>query len=97
MRLASPFYAARGHLRNTNSYRETSRRPYFLFFTDIEWNIGHVPAMAEAFLKWGGLKPMTRFSSSATKDGSGEARNCKKGGGQNFYIFSSVFFSAELI
>ena len=58
--------------------------------------MGHVPAMAEAFLKWGGLKPITRFSSSTTKDGSGEARNCKKGG-QNFYIFSSVYFSAELI
>ena len=39
---------------------------------------------------------MTRFSSSTTKDGSGVARNLKRGG-DNFHIFSSVFFSAELI
>ena len=45
--------------------------------------------------KVGGPKPMTRFSSSTTKDGSGVARNYKRGG-HNFHIFSSVFFSAEL-
>ena len=45
--------------------------------------------------KVGDLKPMTRFSSSTTKDGSGVARNFK--GGHNFHIFPSVFFSAELI
>ena len=39
--------------------------------------IGRLPAMAEAFLKWGGgPKPMTR--SSTTKEGSGVAR--KEGG-----------------
>ena len=51
-------------------------------------------AMAEAFLKCvgGGPKPMTRFSSSTTKDGSGVARNFKRGGGgHNFPMFSSVF------
>ena len=36
--------------------------------------------MAEAFLKWGGPKPMTIFSSSTTKDGSGVASNFKRGG-----------------
>ena len=36
-------------------------------------------AMAEAFLKWGGPKPMTRFSSSTITDGSGVARNFEKG------------------
>ena len=59
-------------------------------------SIGYA-AMAEAFLKWGGPKPMTRFSSSTTEDGSGIARNLKKRGGHNFHIFSSVSFSAELI
>ena len=53
-------------------------------------------AMAEAFLKCGGPKPMTRFSSSTTKGGSGVAKNLKRGR-DNFHIFSSAFFSAELI
>ena len=58
--------------------------------------------MAEAFLKWGGggggrgVKPMTRFSSSTTKDGNGVARYFKRVG-HNCHIFSSVFFAAELI
>ena len=50
-------------------------------------------AMAEAFLKWMSPKPMTRFSSSTTKDGSGVARNFKRGGGgiiSTFYF--GVFF-----
>ena len=37
---------------------------------------------------------MTRFSSSTAKDGSGVARNFKRGG-INFHIFSSVFFSSK--
>ena len=37
--------------------------------------------MAEAFLKWGGPKPVNRFSSPIIKAGSGVARNLKKGGG----------------
>ena len=52
--------------------------------------------MAEAFLKCGGPKSMTRFSSSTIKDGSGVERNFEMGG-HNFHIFSSVFFSVELI
>ena len=47
--------------------------------------------MAEAFLKWGGPKPMTRFSSSTIKDDSGVAKNFKKGG-QHLTIFT--FFPA---
>ena len=43
------------------------------------------PAMAEAFLKWGGPKPMTRFSSPTTRAGSGVARNIKRGE-HNFHI-----------
>ena len=34
-------------------------------------------AMAEAFLKWRGPKPMTKFSSPTTRAGSGVARNLK--------------------
>ena len=66
-----------------------------LSFLDV--HIG--PAMAEAFLKWGGeggSKSTTRFSSPTTRAGSGVARNFKRGG-HNFSIFSSVSFSAELI
>ena len=43
------------------------------------------PAMAEAFLKWGGPKSMTRFSSPTTRAGSGVARNFKRGE-HNFHI-----------
>ena len=44
-----------------------------------------------------GPQPTTRFSSPTIRAGSGVARNFKRGGGHNFHIFSSVFFSAELI
>ena len=47
-----------------------------------------VPAMAEAFLKWGGPKLMIRFSSPTTRAGSVVARNFKRGGG----IFSTFCF-----
>ena len=51
-------------------------------------------AMAEAFLKWEGPKPMARFSSPTTKTGSGVARNFKRGGGgrHNFYVFCQAYF-----
>ena len=48
--------------------------------------------MAEAFLKWGSPKPMTRFSLSTTKDGSGVARNFIKGGETWFpHFFKRIF------
>ena len=40
----------------------------------------------------GGPKPMTRFSSSTTKDGIGVARNFKRGGGIISTFFSAYFF-----
>ena len=48
--------------------------------------------MAEAFLKEGGPKPMTRFSLPTTRAGKDVARHFNRGEG----IISSVFFSAEL-
>ena len=51
--------------------------------------------MAEAFLKWGSPKPMTRFSLSTTKDGSGVARNFIKGGGGITSTFFQAYFSGR--
>ena len=50
------------------------------------------PAMAEAFLKWGGPKPMTRFSSPTTRAGCGVARNFKRGGGGIISTFFPEYF-----
>ena len=80
------------HLRNPILKNAYVRRTPLLKTPDK----GAMTAMAEAFPKWGGRKPMTRFSSSTTKDGSGVARNFKRGGGAYFLIFPSVFFAAEL-
>ena len=50
--------------------------------------------MAEAFVMWGGPKPMTRFFSPIIKTGSGVARNFKKGEGSIIFTFfvERIFF-----
>ena len=59
----------------------------------VQYRIGSTAAIAEAFLKWGGAKPMTRFSSPTTKAGCGVARKFKRGTGHNFHIFvKRIFF-----
>ena len=52
----------------------------------------HYAAMAEAFLKWEGPKPMTRFSLVTIRAGSGVARNCKRGQGIISTFFPASFF-----
>ena len=59
----------------------------------VSWGVGNDGG---SISKVGGPKPMTRFSSPTTIGVSGVARNFKKERGHN-YIFSIVFFSAELI
>ena len=49
-------------------------------------------AMAEAFLKWGGPKPLAGFFSPTTRAGSGVARNFKREGGIITAFFQAYFF-----
>ena len=70
---------AREHLNLADQHKNSAIKDH-LMFRDVCCETCKA-AMTEAFLKWkGGPKPMTRFSSSTTKDGSGLARNFKRGG-----------------
>ena len=59
------------------------------FLLVVGWVLDSMAAMAEAFLKWGGPKPMTIISSPTTRAGSGVARHFKGGEGINF---QRIFF-----
>ena len=81
--------------RNWHAQKNKDERLDYHSKIDYLSNILYVsPAMAETFLKWGCLKPVTKFSSPTTRAGSGVARNFERGRGA--YI-SSVSFSVELI